>query len=294
MGEVSIPWEQTQAILQSGDDPIVKKPKMKEELLKKPPFRFLHDVISEVARNTGYAEGLFVGDELNSALIKASAKPADPRVTLELTLQIPLFQEKEQKLAYLQKIFDYVALTLNAQVPAKAIKARLCDSVAFDSVAFEVPALTRDVSRRSLPAKSQRTQTYSCRRVQLRIAAHAPSASLPFRLRPATSGQSPGSDRCPLTLPPTDARAGVPFEQLDPSGAGQERRPCPSRREVRRGGVHGSVTLDRLGKSTAESRLPQSDRPNQRRQLCTTLAISRALRVVSGAAQRLSNAFRTP
>lgn len=73
MGDAAIPWEQTQAILQPEGDPnpIVKKPKLKEELLKKPPFRFLHDVISEVTRNTGYAEGLFTGDELNSAVIKA-------------------------------------------------------------------------------------------------------------------------------------------------------------------------------------------------------------------------------
>ena len=49
-------WEPTQAALQ-GDVPIVKKPKLTEALLKKPPFRFLHDVISEVKYPNSAAPG---------------------------------------------------------------------------------------------------------------------------------------------------------------------------------------------------------------------------------------------
>lgn len=62
-------WEATQAILQ-GNPPMVVKPKLTEALLKKPPFRFLHDVISQVQTNKKFAQGLFAGDELDSASIK--------------------------------------------------------------------------------------------------------------------------------------------------------------------------------------------------------------------------------
>lgn len=40
-------WEATQKVLQ-GETPIVRRPRLTEALLKKPPFRFLHDIITEV------------------------------------------------------------------------------------------------------------------------------------------------------------------------------------------------------------------------------------------------------
>ena len=71
-----------------------------DNLLKKPPFRFLHDVVSEVIRNTGYARGLFDDRESDSANIK----------------------DKETKVAWLHKIIACVSLSLDEHLPARPLK----------------------------------------------------------------------------------------------------------------------------------------------------------------------------
>ena len=67
---------------------LITKPKMSEKLLSKPPFRFLHDTISAIVNTTGFGDGLFQGDELNSAAIT----------------------DKQSKIAYLEKIFNFVGV----------------------------------------------------------------------------------------------------------------------------------------------------------------------------------------
>ncbi len=48
---------------------VCQKTPLTAKLLSKPPFRYLHDLVMEVLRNTGYAEGLYFEDEMNSANI---------------------------------------------------------------------------------------------------------------------------------------------------------------------------------------------------------------------------------
>ncbi|RLN14219.1 hypothetical protein BBJ28_00009353 [Nothophytophthora sp. Chile5] len=79
---------------------VISKPKMSAKLLSKPPFRFLHDIVSEVTRATGFAEGLFAGEELDSGAIK----------------------EKGPKLDYLNKILLCVGCQLNVELEAKSAK----------------------------------------------------------------------------------------------------------------------------------------------------------------------------
>ncbi|XP_002128169.2 TRAF3-interacting protein 1 [Ciona intestinalis] len=67
---------------------IIKKPPLTDKLLGKPPFRFLHDIITEVIRTSGFLKGLFTSEEMDSKNVTA----------------------KEDKLAFLQKVIDCVGL----------------------------------------------------------------------------------------------------------------------------------------------------------------------------------------
>ena len=87
---------------QQGLGSLIKRPKLTTPLLMKPPFRFLHDVVSEVMRTCGFAEGLYDENETQSSKIK----------------------DKESKLAYLNKISSVVELTLGITLemrPAKVV-----------------------------------------------------------------------------------------------------------------------------------------------------------------------------
>lgn len=72
--------QQTQKILGKH----VKKPQLTEKLLRKPPFRFLHDVVRIVIQETGFLKGLFSAEELVSDNVK----------------------EREKKVAFLNKLIE--------------------------------------------------------------------------------------------------------------------------------------------------------------------------------------------
>ncbi|CAG0882303.1 unnamed protein product [Cyprideis torosa] len=78
----------------------VKKPPLTEKLLQKPPFRFLHDIVRVVVSETGYLQGLYTEEELNSENIK----------------------DKEKKVAFLQKLISAVSLSTGEKVSVKPSK----------------------------------------------------------------------------------------------------------------------------------------------------------------------------
>ncbi|XP_057321126.1 TRAF3-interacting protein 1 [Microplitis mediator] len=66
----------------------IKKPPLTDKLLKKPPFRFIHDIITSIIKETGFLKNLFTDDELISTNIS----------------------DKEAKIEYLTKLIDAVKL----------------------------------------------------------------------------------------------------------------------------------------------------------------------------------------
>lgn len=79
--------------------PLIEKPKLTDKLLSRPPFRFLHDVVSNVAEETGFLRGYFQDSELQ-----------------------PKEMEKQDKLAYLQKLIDAVQQATGQEIPADPVQ----------------------------------------------------------------------------------------------------------------------------------------------------------------------------
>lgn len=87
-------------LTQSSLGKYVTKPNLSEKLLKKPPFRFLHDIVCVVVNDSGYLKGLFTDNELLSANVK----------------------EREVKVAFLNKLIVAVKTTTKADLKVRASK----------------------------------------------------------------------------------------------------------------------------------------------------------------------------
>lgn len=93
-------WDVTIAQLQ----PLIAKPTLKPQLLQKPPFRFLHDIVTALMASTGFPTGLFPQAELDTEFVKA--------------------MDKDQKLAFLARLLTAVQIAVGREVdvsPSKII-----------------------------------------------------------------------------------------------------------------------------------------------------------------------------
>nr|XP_035942336.1 TRAF3-interacting protein 1 isoform X6 [Halichoerus grypus] len=76
---------------------VIRRPPLTEKLLSKPPFRYLHDIITEVIRMTGFMKGLYTDAELKSDNVK----------------------DKDAKISFLQKAIDVVVMVSGEPLSAK-------------------------------------------------------------------------------------------------------------------------------------------------------------------------------
>jgi len=79
---------------------LISKPKMTEKYLKKPPFRFLHDIVMEVVRSTNFAQGLYTPQECDAAQLS----------------------DKGAKVEFLNKVINATGFALGEQVHVSASK----------------------------------------------------------------------------------------------------------------------------------------------------------------------------
>ena len=70
---------------------------MTEKLLNKPPFRYLHDIFTATMAKTGWGQGLFTGDDLNSKS----------------------FEDKESKLGFLVKVITLTEMMVGEKIDIK-------------------------------------------------------------------------------------------------------------------------------------------------------------------------------
>ncbi|XP_054857259.1 TRAF3-interacting protein 1 isoform X4 [Eublepharis macularius] len=76
---------------------VIRRPQLHDRLLSRPPFRYLHDIISEVIRSTGFMKGLYTDAEMKSDNVK----------------------DKDAKIAYLQKAIDVVIMVTGESLAVK-------------------------------------------------------------------------------------------------------------------------------------------------------------------------------
>jgi len=79
---------------------IITKPPLTPKLLSKPPFRFLHDIITEVIKTTSFFKGLYGQAENDSKKLV----------------------NREDKMSYLQKAIDVVSIVSGTNISIKTSK----------------------------------------------------------------------------------------------------------------------------------------------------------------------------
>jgi len=126
---------------------LISKPRMVDKLLRKPPFRFIHDIITNTMAATGYPEGFFSADELNSGnFTDTGAKLSFLQrliLLVSITNGVDLSQVNPKKIAAgLEAENTNLLLQQFAYAAASGISAREVAAKVGDQSAADAPAQT--------------------------------------------------------------------------------------------------------------------------------------------------------
>ena len=152
---------------------VIETPVLTGALLSKPPFRFLHDIVSEVTRATGFAEGLYDEEELSAANVN----------------------DKKSKEMYLVKIVKCVEVVLGEPVDVRPGKI-VCGFEPENTNLF-LQALARAATSGVDSSKAVTTSL-----AQLGLFAAAEKVKLGLRMTRILGTTAPSPAPAPATPPP--------------------------------------------------------------------------------------------
>lgn len=181
---------------------LIQRPKLTEKLLGKPPFRFLHDIVMEVIRSTGFAKGLYNEVESDSANVT----------------------EKEQKIIFLEKIIKVVGVQLNTLVEAKPLKI---------VAGLEAQSTNNFLQLLAVAAKHMPDSTKAVRTVLEQMGGSAPSSDQPLQQeapqrKPEREELAPAEEKRPSRQqPPPQAIAPPPQDSFPADSKDSSRQQQP-------------------------------------------------------------------
>lgn len=121
----------------------INKPQLTEKLLNKPPFKFLHDIVTNVIQSTGYLKGVFTDEEIISTNVTT----------------------KETKIKFLEKLITAIQSTTNKTLSARPSKivAGLEVTKTLElliAIAFGIETKNKEVKEQSLTnTKTKKPET---------------------------------------------------------------------------------------------------------------------------------------
>ncbi|KAL2917238.1 hypothetical protein HK105_203303 [Polyrhizophydium stewartii] len=263
---------------------VIKKPPLTQKLLAKPPFRYLHDIYSELIRTCGFVPGLYTEAEMNSDNIK----------------------DKDAKVAYLTKMIDCVGIATNIELRANPLKIvaglepeetnamlQLIGKVVIKKVDTKnavarvlagehqgkkpaapagAPASASAAAPAPTPAAASATQPAAA---QAKAAAAAPAgnasaAATPAAAAPAAPGAAAGAKApAPSTAAPAAAKPAAsaqqpaPADQAKPAQAAASSAPAPAAKDGQQAKPQAPVPAPSSQPGAPAPSQPQPQQPAQ-------------------------------